>query len=99
MLDLKYNLLWLLLSRGSKDEVVTLRGNTNEAISLKLLFIKCVYFFENRKGGDQGWTSKFNLKKYINSHFGTSCTPSVQHYIHRAVKYLSKLAIPTICTQ
>lgn len=39
MLDLKYSLLWLLLFRGSKDEVVTLRSNTNEAISLQLLFI------------------------------------------------------------
>lgn len=46
MLDLKYSLLWLLLFRGSKDEVVTLRSNTNEAISLQLLFIVGFFLIE-----------------------------------------------------
>lgn len=51
ILDLKYNLLWLLLSRGSKDEVVTLRSNTDEAISLQLFIYVVLLFFENRKDG------------------------------------------------
>lgn len=65
MLDFKYKLLWLLLSRGGKDEVVTLRGNMNEAVSLQPLFHVC---FDNRKGGggNQGWTSKFNKKQKQN---------------------------------
>lgn len=32
----------------------------NEALSLQPLFNMC--FFENRKGRDQGWTSKHNKK-------------------------------------
>lgn len=42
MLEFKYNPLWLfLLSRGGKDEVATLRGNMNDAVSLQPLFNMC----------------------------------------------------------
>lgn len=67
MLDLKYNLLWLLLSRGSKDEVVTLRSNTDEAISLQLFIYVVLLFFENRKDGikvRQASLIKINKKIY-----------------------------------
>lgn len=50
MLDLKYDPLWLLsLSRGGKDEVVTLRGNMNDAVSLQPLFN--TRFLKTEKGG------------------------------------------------
>lgn len=41
MHDLKYNPLWLLLFRGGEDEVITLRGNMNDAVFPQPLFNMC----------------------------------------------------------
>lgn len=55
MLDLKCNPLWLLLlSRGGKDEVVTLGGNVSNAFSLQPLFNMC--FVKTRRSNQDSFT-------------------------------------------
>lgn len=67
MLDLKCNPLWLLLlSRGGKDEVVTLRGNMSNAVFLQPLFNMC--FVKTRRGNQDTFTKtglKSDIRKFL----------------------------------
>lgn len=64
MPDLKYNPLWLLLlSRGHKDEIVSLRRNMNDAISLQPLFNEG--FLKTKKGDQVIFLYKRSIMGYL----------------------------------